>query len=147
MNKEIAYTIVNNHEWDSKLPPEVKAEWVAALRSGNYAQARNALRKEKEVTEDEVTYSHCCLSVLAETFPKEWHRLPDGRFEYQDEEGLHASEEYLPPNDWLSFQDMEFLGSMNDGSGPFSVFDPVTNVRERYFFSFEEIADIIEAKL
>lgn len=41
--------------------PEVKARWVAALRSGEYRQAQSALR-----TKD----GHCCLGVLCDLFSK-----------------------------------------------------------------------------
>lgn len=35
--------------------PEIKAKWIAALRSGDYKQGRNQLRKQD---------SFCCLGVL-----------------------------------------------------------------------------------
>lgn len=38
-----------------KMNPEVKAKWVAALRSGEYKQGFHALRKQD---------SFCCLGVL-----------------------------------------------------------------------------------
>ena len=45
------------------LRPEVKAKWVAALRSGDYKQGRNALR-----THDD---HFCCLGVLCDLAVKE----------------------------------------------------------------------------
>lgn len=41
---------------------EVKAKWIAALRSGEYEQGRNFLREEG---------SYCCLGVLCELHAKE----------------------------------------------------------------------------
>lgn len=42
------------------MDPELKAQWIAALRSGNYAQAKNAL-----VDIDPIgNVSYCCLGVL-----------------------------------------------------------------------------------
>lgn len=40
-----------------KLKPEIKARWLAALRSGDYKQGRNYLRSRG---------THCCLGVLCE---------------------------------------------------------------------------------
>ena len=46
--------------------PEIKAKWVAALRSGEYTQTTGALRSE-----DESGHSHCCLGVLCEISKRE----------------------------------------------------------------------------
>lgn len=45
----------------NKMNPEVKAQWVAALRSGQYRQAKESLRKNG---------NHCCLGVLCDLFAK-----------------------------------------------------------------------------
>jgi hypothetical protein len=42
---------------DIKLRPEVKQEWIAALRSGEYEQGQNALNAGGKL---------CCLGVLCE---------------------------------------------------------------------------------
>jgi hypothetical protein len=46
----------------SKMNPEVKARWVAALRSGEYRQVTDKLR---------FNGAHCCLGVLCDLFAKE----------------------------------------------------------------------------
>lgn len=43
-----------------RMDPELKAKWIKALRSGEYQQAREALRSV--TTGDTVAY--CCLGVL-----------------------------------------------------------------------------------
>jgi hypothetical protein len=45
------------------LRPEVKAKWVAALRSGEYTQGKNSLRN--------IDDSFCCLGVLCDLYSKE----------------------------------------------------------------------------
>lgn len=40
--------------------PEIKARWVAALRSGDYKQGEGTLRRV------DGTVTHCCLGVLCE---------------------------------------------------------------------------------
>lgn len=49
----------------AKLKPEVKAEWLAALRSGEYKQCSGALKK---ISNTETT--HCCLGVLCDLHAK-----------------------------------------------------------------------------
>lgn len=41
-----------------KMDPEIKAEWVAALRSGQYKQGKDYLRTEGD--------AYCCLGVLCD---------------------------------------------------------------------------------
>jgi len=45
-----------------KMNPEIKAQWVAALRSGEYEQSHLALRSKDSSGE----VSYCCLGVLCE---------------------------------------------------------------------------------
>lgn len=45
------------------MTPALINEWVTALRSGDYAQCKGALRKG---------YSFCCLGVLADIIGLEW---------------------------------------------------------------------------
>jgi hypothetical protein len=47
--------------------PEVKALWLDALRSGEYKQGQGRLRK----TEDDGTFSYCCLGVLCDLYIKQ----------------------------------------------------------------------------
>jgi len=46
-----------------KMKPHVKAIWVKALRSGKYQQCKGALRKRKEMGDEEQDY-FCVLGVL-----------------------------------------------------------------------------------
>ena len=48
---------------------EVKEKWVAALRSGQYAQCKGKLRTAGN--------AYCCLGVLADVVePSKWHAQP-----------------------------------------------------------------------
>lgn len=49
-----------------KLKPEVKEKWLAALRSGEYRQAKGALRRPGYTAEGAASESFCCLGVLCE---------------------------------------------------------------------------------
>lgn len=54
-----------------KMDPEIKAEWVAALRSGTYNQGKGKLKAifdkwADPSLEDKTELRHCCLGVLSE---------------------------------------------------------------------------------
>jgi hypothetical protein len=52
---------------------EIKAKWVAALRSGKYAQTRGALCNTKVAEDHKQVLSYCCLGVLCDiTYPNQW---------------------------------------------------------------------------
>ena len=62
----------------NKMIPRVKALWLAALRSGNYNQARGRMRVSKRSApstrlDAQVTTgtAHCCLGVLTEVAVEE----------------------------------------------------------------------------
>lgn len=44
--------------------PEIKAQWVAALRSGEYEQAKGVLSIQQPVIDPK--WRHCCLGVLCD---------------------------------------------------------------------------------
>lgn len=114
---------------------EVKAEWVAALRSGNYKQGRNYLRQGDEF---------CCLGVLCDI---------SGLGKWENDVGVVQA--YVAGEEWEDVQlplavvewaDLESedpvvleiaLASYNDG-------DEAITVKPH---SFAEIADLIEAHL
>lgn len=107
--------------------PEIKAEWVAALRSGEYAKTTGELH-------DDVGY--CCLGVLCDL-----HRQKHGG---QWEDGYYLGEfDILPAEvmDWAGLDsqspavDDDGLADLNDGAGHWQE------------HSFVEIADLIETYL
>lgn len=121
-----------NQEW--------KEKWVAALRSGEYAQTRGRLH-----TKD----GYCCLGVLEDLVAKEkgdeWHLSKSGRcfligaeensdvlrrstmelVKLRDVNPMISSEETFP-----SLPRRSTLASANDSG-----------------YNFEQIADIIESQL
>jgi hypothetical protein len=46
--------------------PEIKAQWVAALRSGKYQQTRGALKRNAPEEGDGAPAGFCCLGVLCD---------------------------------------------------------------------------------
>lgn len=105
---------------------QLKAEWVEALRSGEYHQADGALRRYENEG-----YSYCCLGVLCATMGATWKSgepiLGDVNIGDTDEELLGETGLRLTGLDNKTQQD---LAGMNDQGK-----------------SFPEIADFIEQNL
>ncbi len=106
----------------SRLDPEFKAKWVAALRSGKYQQGCGRLRNELN--------EFCCLGVALDLIdPKAWSGIRWNEL-YGTEIGVTASLIGLPRKDSSVYR----LAEMNDGE-----------IDRKH--SFTEIADWIEANL
>src|SRR4051812_19674656 len=69
--------------------PEIKKQWVAALRSGEFKQGKAALRNGD---------TFCCLGVLCELHRRanggEWERNEEDDFLY------HDNRSFLPEDVW-----------------------------------------------
>jgi hypothetical protein len=115
-----------------RMDAAVKARWVAALRSGRYAQGRRMLRSRDD--------HYCCLGVLCDLVaPQDWTR-PGNVYLHEGGDTEPATEVWvaagLPRLGWHGVQDA--LIRMNDGS---------EEMLEPSGASFAEIADWIEANL
>jgi hypothetical protein len=126
------------------MDPEVKAKWLAALRSGQYRQAKHHLRNGND--------GYCCLGVLCEIAVAD-EVIPAGALTGTETSltgGLYSygdghETDVLPyevahwagveANGWLPGG--RFLTALNDG-------DTYEGVDQH---SFEQIADIIEQEL
>lgn len=130
--------------------PEVKKEWLAALRSGDYSQGRNVL----ETTDGRF----CCLGVLCDLAKDAGvvrrEEQEDGSITYVGRRGggvdmnrLHSSQIALP------FDVMEWAGlhqSEPEVAGHYVAPDGVRarglTVANDHDMTFEQIADIIEVE-
>lgn len=107
---------------DGKMDRELVKEWVAALRSGKYAQGKHALRTQ--------TNAYCCLGVAYDiaTEGKGWVNESG----WVTSDGFSTDLSYdLNLRLGLSFSDVRRLMRMNDKLGT----------------SFSGIADWIEANI
>ena len=106
---------------------DVKAKWVAALRSGEYEQGRTRLC--------DLDCRMCCLGVLTDLYRKEfggeWVPVEDGKL-YLDE-GVFLPREVAV---WAGLRFNPYIGTQSA-----SVLNDELNK------SFSEIADLIEARL
>lgn len=99
------------------MKPDIKAQWLKALRSGDYLQGKQRLRSELN---KKVFY--CCLGVLCDIGFGTWEEKTKGIISYPDPDYIYKIE--------LKTSDMFLLAKMNDDGK-----------------SFDEIADWIEENL
>lgn len=111
--------------------PEIKARWVAALRSGEYQQGTGGLRSEEN--------EFCCLGVLCDLHdPRGWEESADeGGFFYD------GYESELPPRHIKEWAHLNW-------NSTFVVIDGSLNTLYHHNDNgrtFAEIADAIEEQL
>lgn len=127
----------------TRMNPEIKARWVAALRSGEYKQTRSAMRRDG---------GHCCLAVLcaihaAETGQDLWVLVDaaEGKFRYADDDNS-----YLPAivMQWAGLRHCEGASVVIDGArGTLAEHNDGMLRESRRCRTFAEIADAIEEQL
>jgi hypothetical protein len=101
--------------------PEIKAKWIAALRSGEYAQGRYALRDGDHF---------CCLGVLCDVVGVSWT---------QHESQFQAKYKNVTMLGLLANRFKIDIGLPDDG-----VFMDLNDIHQK---SFDEIATYIEENL
>lgn len=116
----------------TKMNPEVKAKWLAALRSGDYPQTTKFLRR---VDAESKPIGYCCLGVLCEVHNKEVGGEWTEGHRYNGWGGILAESVVkwagLPSQNPAVGPDDRGLPYYNDASG----------------WSFAKIADFIEEHL
>jgi hypothetical protein len=113
---------------------ELRNRWIAALRSGRYAQGKGYLRQD----DMDGVARYCCLGVLCEVAGIEWV-TPGNVTTDDDDYGYMGATEWAPSFLGLPQPDDVDSGKMTDQSLLANMND--TNA------SFTEIADWIEANI
>lgn len=106
---------------------QIKQNWVKALRSGEYNQAKGALYKP--YIDGDGNDGYCCLGVLAQVDP-------NIEFQY-DEEAEAWYVQSLEYQEFLPNDFMDLVGLNPDFS------DDLAHHNDKGF-TFDEIADLIE---
>lgn len=124
--------------------PQVKAKWLAKLRSNKYRQGKNWLR----ITDEEGETSFCCLGVLCELYNEE-----EGRLELLSSSQYGRGSTYDGEAKVLPPKVASWAGLLEDGAGYYIV-NPRDEGRMTALpilndtgYSFEAIADILEQQL
>jgi hypothetical protein len=106
-----------------KIDPEFKAEWVAALRSGRYAQGQGCLRT--------VDNTFCCLGVACDLIdPGIWTKFSTDMYQH-GQRAVYMPSPFERENIGLDFDAATYLSELND----------------TLKWDFHQIADWIEANL
>ena len=113
-----------------KMKKEIKARWVAALRSGEYEQSKNFLKGE---------YGFCCLGVLCDI-------LQDDLGGEWDEDSFMGVSEFLPG------EIMEYCGLTDSdpelvSKGQEKGISFFNDAEDDFHLTFAELADAIEVQL
>ncbi len=115
------------------MKPEIKARWVAALRSGEYKQGQKMLKN--------LDGSFCCLGVLCELHAKEtgteWELGDSGNPCYLE----HTA---LVPQEVKEWAGLDYCAGGNVQIGLQRDYLPAQNDIGK---TFEQIADAIEGQL
>ena len=123
--------------------PDIKAKWVAALRSGEYEQGKSYLVQDvwSEDDESNVSAAYCCLGVLQKLSQDDPATFGVVLRDEMGENSMLDLGDALELG--LNSDDLNRLACMNDGqswAGP--------NGIERYDeHTFTQIADYIEENL
>jgi hypothetical protein len=121
-----------------KMNPEVKAKWVAALRSGEYKQIQGRLHDEK---------GFCCLGVLCAV-----SELGDWVMDEDDEEEKaqmayvceKSADSEVAPNDVVEWAGLlKPDPDISDGN----LMTQIASLNDYKKWTFAQIADAIEAQL
>jgi hypothetical protein len=124
--------------------PDVKAKWLAALRSGRFKQATGALRRNLTVDGRNlpVDYAYCCLGVLCEIAVKE------GVIPPADPEGFYDEESMTLPirvREWAGINGYNpSIPYRRDPDG--KAISSLAEANDKGY-SFNQIADLIEEHL
>ena len=113
--------------------PEIKAKWLAALRSGEYEQTRETLRNSK---------GFCCLGVLTDLYIKEketkW--IPEKRYDETVFYWFEGELETLPDcvKHWAGLDEWNPLVTHKGGRTCLGRLNDIERL------DFNQIADVIE---
>ena len=136
------------------MKPEIKAAWIAALRSGEYKQTRGKLHRSFRMTGDSLVEEYCCLGVLCDLHRK----AQTGPDKYEWETTFSDHRRYIGDMDGLPEPVHEWAGLYNPDP-PVEVFNNDGD-KKRFGLSacndgvsdldamnFEQIAKLIEEQL
>lgn len=122
----------------NNVDPVIKQKWVQALRSGQYRQQTNEKLRDDE--------GFCCLGVLCDLYVQqhpdvEWEQDEDGRYTVLNGGDSLQGGETLPP------EVMQWAGLAEESGWLRYGFPSLTTLNDDYQYTFEQIADEIEARL
>lgn len=125
--------------------PVLTQKWIAALRSGKYAQTTGCLKNDE---------GFCCLGVAADVMaPKAWLKTKNGDGKYRFRHSTNAL--FIPESDWerLVPKGVRIKNPYYSGDDEYEdefvelelLMDHMSDLNDEMNLNFNEIADIIES--
>lgn len=137
---------------------EIKAQWVSALRSGEYEKGRGVLHRVRRDESGTEIATFCCLGVLCDLAYKAGvvdrqlvtASTNETVFAYRSlnaDEGDVGDRSYLPPDvgEWADID--THSPEVVFGTGALARTNTLANLNDEEFRQFEPIADLIENQL
>lgn len=115
---------------------EVKAQWIADLRSGKYPQGRGALRNSDG--------TFCCLGVLCEIAVDNGVLVRTELFKYRDADQRTIAGTLDDSSLMLEWAGLELGNGAGEFTTPQGKVERLTELNDRYDFTFSQIADVID---
>ena len=124
---------------------DVKQKWIAALRSGDYKQTREQLRRNGE-------NSYCCLGVLTDLYDKDETVKSEDRwcgdlYSYTCGEAKYKAESVLPQPvmEWAGLEEYNptVRYSLDTTDSELDILS-LAYLNDHEKLSFKQIADLIE---
>jgi len=135
-----------------RMNPEIKSKWIAALRSGQYEQARGGLQRilYRDNETGHIDCGFCCLGVLCDIAMQE-----DEVCWWKDQEAISTDHtgQFTVNADALPSSVVEWAGlEDSDPEVPFPIDDDkdrkrLSELNDSFRLDFGQIADIIEEHL
>jgi len=119
-----------------EMDPQIRARWVAALRSGEYEQGREVLRSGD---------TFCCLGVLCELAIQDGALAPPSRGENGN--WLYGgTDDYLPDavQNWAGLTARNPYVTVKGAREPLAILNDQGGLDDDGPWTFAQIADLIE---
>lgn len=114
--------------------PEIKARWVAALRSGEYKQGKNKLCSDGKF---------CCLGVLCDLYSKD-HSVEPGQWADNGTGKWYFGSKYALPTPVIEWAE---TGTNSPMVKLLTHKDYLAALNDAGTHNFNDLADLIEAQL
>ena len=142
---------------NGKLDPIFKKKWINALRSGQYLQGKQSIRRTVTTVEGVVVPTYCCLGVALDIIDHDgWvpHLSPAmsrGDFDWRSPDGTGM---FINANTTMNFRFLPETSNMPNSELPTEMQSSHTtfarrlaNMNDVEGAAFDQIADWIEANL
>ena len=128
--------------------PEIKSKWIAALRSGEYEQARGSLMRimHRNFETGKIGVGFCCLGVLCDLASQEsvcrWQDREAVTIDMFGRSNFNGDSLPAPVAEWAGLKESDPEVSTSIG-----VVARLSELNDSYRLTFSQIADVIEEHL